>query len=442
MNLLQKITICLGCILWSVNLLGQDIESYEYYFLNGRYNEIIELADKEISSDSINFVSYYRKAIALQKQGKLIKSIQLLEKHQTLFSDNDKINRLLADSYFEAGQYSKAKILLKELIKKDTLNFSVLINLAKIYKFNKEYVKAIHLLENYNNIDSTNYICLSNLADNYYNIDSINIAIKYYKEVLILNPDNQLIANKLANLYIKINKPKEAIKICDTILKNDTANIKFIKTKGLALFKDSNFEDALKLFKRAYILGDSTFFTIKYLGISNYKTNNYFDAVAYLNKALTRDSLNVEMNYFYGAALGHTMKKTEAIKYLNKAYELMQPDKETVEIIFNEKAIIYLVIEEYNKSLECNKIVYKNNPSKIIYLYKIASLLENKLNNKNEALEYYQKFVDEVSKSELSNKNLSSYKSSYIKYLYDFSKERITKIKEELFFQGNSETRE
>ena len=217
----RRIVSLFVCVL--VNLAVFPQSDFELLYLKSDFEQILQKTQRLSSIDD-----YYWYSLALNKQGKTLEAIEILENGNRQFEESQKIESLLANYYYTTGKYSKAKPYLLKY-PDDSELFMQLLN---ILEFENNYTLALDLLNKKIAHDSLNLQYLTHLGDNYYQIDSVDIAIEYFKKALSLNSEDQLIANKLANLYFKDKRYAKAIEICNIVLKNDSTNKKFVKIKG------------------------------------------------------------------------------------------------------------------------------------------------------------------------------------------------------------------
>ncbi len=423
-------------------------EKYEILFIENKFDEIIELADSNITTGSKLSQDYFWKATALNKTGNYNQAVNIIETALKLFPNDSIIKEFLVNLYFDNGMYIKAKPLINRLLCNDSANFNLISKKIIIFEFNNKYNDAISLLEKQILRDTTNTFLMLHLADNYYKIDSIDNALFYYEKVFKQNPNNIKIAYKIAKIYLKVDT-KMALPVCDSIIKKDSLNLAFIKIKAYALKKLDRNKKALKLFENLNSLGDSSFSTLKYIGILRYKTNDFHNAKTIMQSALAIDSSDVDLTYFYGCTLasdtsyyklvkGKTLKvikcalaadsiyknRQEACYYIKKSIDLLAPPS-TLSIIYAQLGGVYKELKQYKNAINYYKLAYKNNPKSLNLLFFIASIYEINLYDKKTALKKYQQFVSKANDIRFQS------------YYFDLANHRIKHLKEDLFFTGD-----
>ncbi|RLD63709.1 MAG: hypothetical protein DRJ01_03055 [Bacteroidetes bacterium] len=428
--------------------LQAQSEKYEILFLENKFDEIIQLADSNITTGSKLSQDYFWKANALNNIGKYSQAISNLETAVELSPTDIVLKEFLVNLYFDNGMYFNAMPIIDTLLLKDSTNFNLLSKKILLCEFNNKYNKSITILKKHILRDTTNAFFLLHLADNYYKINNIDSAIFYYDKVYKQNPNNIKTAYKIAKIYLKVNT-KKALPICDSILKKDNSNIPFIKIKAYSLKKLGKNREALNFFNSLASLGDSSFSTIKYIGILRYKTDDFHFAKTTMEKAMKIDNSDVDLNYFYGCALAldtvhYKMINTdstnsviryklssdsiykvkqEACNYIHKSIDLLSPTK-TLSIMYSKLGEINRELKKYKKALYYHKLAYKNNPENLDQIFFIACVYEI-INDKKTALKKYQEFATKV--------NDNQYNSYYI----ELANIKIKYLKEDLFFSGD-----
>ena len=102
--------------------------------------------------------------------------------------------------------------------------------------------------------------------------------------------------------------------------------------------------------------------------------------------------------------------------------------------LYVEKQSIYHSLQEYEKALNCYEIAYRLNPSSE-YIFYMASIHQNYLNNNKKALELYERFLSELETGVKSDSQMNQ-QSLLLK---TFAESSISKIREELFFEEGLE---
>ncbi|MBE9467288.1 MAG: tetratricopeptide repeat protein [Bacteroidetes bacterium] len=444
----KKYFLVIFTFIYCFSIKAQN-KNFEILFLENKFDEIIQLADSNITYKNKLSQDYFWKANALKNIGKNSQAISNLETAIKLFPTDIVLQEFLVNMYFEKGMYFYAKPIIDTLLLNDSTNFNLLSKKILLCEFNHKYNDAISIIKKQSLRDTTNEFFMLHLADNYYKINNIDSAIFYYNKAYKHNPNNIKTAYKIAKIYLKIDT-KKALPICDSILKKDNLNIPFIKIKAYALKKLDRNKKALKSFENLTSLGDSSFSTLKHIGILRYKTRDSHNAKIIMEKALAIDSSDVDLTYFYGCALasdtiqyklvngeGETLtvmicklsldtinkNKEEACFYIKKSIDLLAPPI-TLSIIYDQLAGIYRDLKQYKKAINYYQLTYKNNPKKLNLLFYIANIYEVNLNDKKTALKKYQQFLNKIDKQE----SISVYKEITIN--------RIRQLKENLFFAG------
>jgi tetratricopeptide (TPR) repeat protein len=114
---------------------------------------------------------------------------------------------------------------------------------------------------------------------------------------------------------------------------------------------------------------------------------------------------------------------------------LLKPDPNILSALYSEKQSIYSSIDKYQEALYCYQKAYEYNP-KPEYVFYIASLYQNKLNNLDSALTNYERFLYLLPQKVLADTN-NTRKDQMTITLRSVAESNIVKIKEDLFFNGN-----
>ena len=400
-------------------------ENYDLLYLQKEYQQIIEKSAKLITPED-----YYWNSVMLDKTGKTLEAIDVLNKGVSLFENNVNIEKLLADFLYKTGQYTLAKPILIRYM----YNSEDFIKYIKILEFQEEYKTAIDLLKSAIDDDTANLDYLQHLGKNYHQIDSIDRAIEVFKEVLTINPKDQSNALRLASLLIKDKQYAKAIEICDIGLLNDATNKKLIRTKGIASFTIKEFEISETCFQYLFDEGDTTTFVLKRLGISFFQNNLYSYAQRHLMQAFQNNPKDLEICYFLGKCYLYTHEPEEGLYYFDLVESLLQPDPKTLASLYMDKENIYSRLGNFKEALYCYQKAYEYNP-KPEYIFHIAMLYQNRLNDPKSALKNYERFLNLLP----DNAEVDSIdwpKDEITVALKSRAEDNISNIKKDLFFDG------
>jgi len=398
--------------------------NYELLYLNNDFEKIVSCAKNKSTIDD-----YYWLSLIFNKQGKTLIAINTLEEGIKKFENNQKLELQISNLYYETGNYAKAKPYLEKYL----IYPEIFIQYINILEFQENHSLAIKLLNDKLPNDSMNIQLLTHLGENYYQIDSIELALTYFDKVFAQNPQDQSTAKILASLFIETKDFYRSINVCDTILRYDSTNQKFIKTKGIASFYKKDFKTAAICFDYLYKKGDSSKFIYKHHGICEFNNSKFKTSREHLIKAFKLDSNDYETCFFLGKAFLNSPTPEKGLYFLNRVDSLLQPDPLTISILYAEKQSIYSAINNYKDALECYTLAYKYNP-KPEYLFFIASMYQNNLNNKKKALEYYNLFLENLPPKPDSE---HKYEEDQITIsLRKIAERNIVNLKEELFFNG------
>lgn len=399
-------------------------ENYELLFVKGDYERILDKS--KVLADTND---YYWNSLILDKKGEILNSIEVLKSGLVKFPKSHLLEKQLIDFLYNTGQYTDAK----RLVIKHLHNPDIFLKYVNILGFQREYLLAIDLLKERTKTDSLNLAYLGVLADYYYQIDSLESSIKVLEKQISLNPNDQKSLNKLANIYVKTKKYEKAIETCDLVLQNDLLNLKFVRIKGIAGFRNEDFKLASNCFKMLLSEGDSGKIVLKHLGISQFRNNMFKESRGHLLLAYHIDSNDFETCYFLGNAFLNSQNPELGLFYLNRADSLLQPNSIVLSTIYYDKQSIYSTIGNNVKALMCYKKAYDYNP-KPEYIFYIASLYQHKLDDKSKALEYYEQFINLLPPKPTSENRFDE--KQIVISLRKVAETNINQLKEELFFKG------
>ncbi len=402
---------------------------YELLYVQGKFDRIIGTAQTIIENKNPAATDFYWYTLALDKKGNIKTCLSVLEEAGRIFPENKELEIQLANTYYESGNYFLAAPIFERYPEKTDCR----IKLANIYEFKSAYQKAISIFEGLYKNDTTNILYLKHLGENYYKTDSIDTALFFYHKAFEINPFDQPVAYRIALIHLKKNEFGKSVKVCDTILFQDSLNRKFLKQRGFSYFKWKKYENAVSDFSKLLSNGDSGTFTLKYLGISELSSNDFHTGRKHLLKAYSKDSADFEICFYLGRAFLNSMEQEKGLVYFEKAENLLKPQPELLTALYQEKASLYSALERFDDALKMHSVSYELIP-KPEYLFYIASIYQNRKDDKQKAYTYYESFLDKLPPKENSE---HEFKNGMLTIsMRKIAEDNMKKIREDLFFEG------
>lgn len=345
-------------------------------------------AQDSLKLDNAKLLEYY------QTQ-RYAEAAQYLEKVYKPETRNPKELSQLGYVYLMAGKLPEAENSYLKLRELDSANLPVLFSLAGINsrRGNNEKAKEyyLHILK----MDSTNFNVYKQLA--YLSRDEFDLnRIKYLRKANELNNTDGDIAFDLAELYYKMNFFDKANEVLKPAIAADTANLQLLKMKMPVSISSKNYEDAIATGRKVLSYGDSSTFVLNNLGKVYYLTLDYQNALkSFLlikqQKAGEGEALSFNIARSYRGLKDYN----NAIPYLQKAI------KEGVSpLVASYYGLLGDSFENVNKNEDANKaykkgLDFENDGS---LLYNIALVYETKLNDKKNAISYYEQYLKTIDK--------------------------------------------
>lgn len=317
---------------------------------------------------------------------------------QSMYKDNTENTKELSQLAYAnlmAGKLPEAETSYLKLYAKDSINLTVLFSLADINikrgnnsKAKKYYLEALKL-------DSTNYIIYKQLSKLSKADLDIN-RIEYLRKANDLNPADAEVAFDLAELYFKMNFMDRAAAVITPALKADSANLQLLKMKMPINTAEKKYREAIEIGQNLLSYGDSSTFVLNNLGKAYYLTLDYKNALKYF--LMIKENTNDSEDLYFNIARSYRGVKdfNNAVVYLEKAIkEGISP------LVASYYGLLGDSFERVSKNDDANKaykkgLDFENDGS---LLYNIALVYETKLNDKKNAISYYEQYLKTVDKA-------------------------------------------
>ncbi len=300
----------------------------------------------------------------------------------------------LAYAYKMAGKLPNAEKNYLKLLEADSVNVPTFFNLAEISirRGNSEAAKKYYM--EILKIDSTNFNVYKQLAR--LSKDDLDLhRVKYLKKANELNATDADVAFDLAELYFKMNSFDLASSILAPALAADSANLQLLKMKMPISISTKKYKDAIETGQQLLSYGDSSTFVLNNLGKSYYITLDYQNALKSFLMAEKKSGEDESLYYNIARSYRGVKDYNNATVYLQKTIK---------EAVSTSTASYYGLLgdsfENLNKNEDANKaykkgLDFENDGS---LLYNIALLYEAKLNDKKNAVNYYEQYLKTINK--------------------------------------------
>jgi len=288
-----------------------------------------------------------------------------------------------------AGNLSAAEYIYLKLYALQPKNLPVLFSLANIQLKRGADDKARGYFQEIVALDSTNFNAYKQLA-NLTKADSLAEKLNYLKKANSLNPTEADVVVELCQIYFKTGMHHKAAEILEPALKADSANRQLLKMKMPISMASKKYNDAIQTGRQLLSYGDSSTFVWSNLAKSYFLVLDYKNALNCFLKV--KESAEDTESLLYNIALCYRGLKdyTRASQYLDKAINQgISPKTASYYGLLGDS---YENSDKNQEAIAAYKrgLLFENNGS--LY-YNIALVYENRLNDKKNAITYYNLYL-------------------------------------------------
>jgi tetratricopeptide (TPR) repeat protein len=223
-----------------------------FYYVTGKYEKAVEHYLKIVDLIPHSDVGYKKLAAAYFHMDKPDEFIVASEKAMKIKPSYAVINNL-AVVYYYTGDYLKAADTFKEVLNYNTKEYVVYGNIATASYFTGQqdsarvyYKKAVEMAEEQRKVNPRNDFLLSDLAGYYARLDSMNKAYRLLDEVKSLDPKSLTVFFTLGDVYEQLGERDQALYWMKKAIKNGATLAKFRLNPGLKnLIADERFIEIL-----------------------------------------------------------------------------------------------------------------------------------------------------------------------------------------------------
>jgi len=288
-----------------------------------------------------------------------------------------------------AGNLSVAENIYLKLYTLQPKSLPVLFSLGNIQLKRGVDEKARNYFQEIVAIDSTNFNAYKQLAS-LSNADSLGAKLNYLKKANHLNPTEADVVVELCQIYFKTGMHQKASEILEPAIKADSANRQLLKMKMPISMASKKYGEAIQTGQQLLSYGDSSTFVLSNLAKSYFLMLDYKNALNCFLKV--KESAEDTESLLYNIALCYRGLKdyTRAGQYLDQAINAgVSPKTASYYGLLGDS------YENTNKNQEAiaaykRGLLFENNGS--LY-YNIALVYEKRLNDKKNAITYYDLYL-------------------------------------------------
>lgn len=362
-------------------------DSLRNYIENFQFQKALDY----ISGQEPSLELQLQEAMCYKALGNYRKSIEILQKLSTEYTENVRVKSELANSYAVIGRRQAGIDCYDELIRIDSVNLYYKIQKAELLYQQTKYSDALYLFkEVYNSNNSPN--TLTQIAQCFEKMNQTDSAMVYFKYAWELNPTDGFSAANLVNLCLKTDRELEALTYSNTYLEKDSTDQQMNLLNALTYYTMDNYEEAILRFKKCYDAGDSSLIVNRSLGISYYSLKDNYEAEIYLDKAFRQDTTNNNVLYCLAVASNELADHKKAIPLFQKLLNRTIPPDLTLYLYYKGLASAYDKGSHFNNAIDTylKALEYAGTNQKMTVYYTIGQLYENQIQDMNNALVYYK----------------------------------------------------
>lgn len=303
----------------------------------------------------------------------------------------------LAYAYLMAGKLPDAEKNYLKLHEAKPDDLAGLFNLSNINLRRGNNAKAREYLSKVVALDSNNFNAYKQIGRIEKEQADIVQMFRNFKRANLLNPADADVAYEMSELYFKMNNFRLALNVLEPALAADSSNLQLLKMKMPASIASKDYKGSIKTGEKLMSYGDSSTFVLTNMAKSYFLLLNYQKALDYFLKA------NIDKDDDEGLLYNISLSYRGIKDYKNAATYL----ERTIKAAISKKTSSYYGLlgdsyENIDKNDLANAaykrgLLFENNGS--LY-YNIALVYETRLNDKKNAISYYQQYLKTVNPAE------------------------------------------
>lgn len=384
---------------------------------------------------------------------------------------------LRAQALKAMNRYAEALKEWNSLLKEDSTNTKVLIELAECYRltnrsdraslcyakaislqpenkfFRQQHIRALLATEDYeaardashawlerDTVSATGYKFLGMAYEGMVMNDpeSLQLAFMAYNAAYRRDSlDAQTVAH-IAAIFNNNNQFADAVSVTETYRLTDTLNVDVNRQNAKAYCMLKEYKTAVSRYEALKAMGDRSFTTLYYLGISQYCDNWPYGARDNLLKAHEKSPNDVNVLYYLAKSCARSSWKADGVMYMKMALDIATPKDSLIASLYDglvECYRFYPKADPYER-IDAIKKLYSLN-KKYTLLYRIADIYDRQKDYAN-AVHYYEKYMALVPKDKQVALDDEGKPLPDVDTMYQKARRRVEKIKAEDFFRNGA----
>ncbi len=405
------------CFAFGISAVTYSQEEIDLLILNKKYDEALSKIEQQISQTP-SYQMYFKKGVIfgnLQKYQEAVKAFSEALKFQP---ENVEIISELAEDLSILGNQQDAITYYKKAINIEPNNLALKAKLGRVYISKKDIKKAYDLFTEIYAIDSTNVYWNKQFAFCSFQAGNRLQAVHLYEKVLDENPRDFGTYSNLIHSYSREKEPDKILATIDKGLLQFPGNEDLILERANFYFRTRNYEPAMNEFENYFSAdGDSIYEIVMNYAISTYFSKDENKAMKILENLYRANPNDLFVMYYMSLCYKKMGDYENAEKYMQWAIDMSTPSY--VPEMYHHLGQICGQQRKFEESIAALQKSNELDPTNVEALFEIATTYEEFNSNKSLALNYYRIYLLEAGES---GRNVN------------YALDRITRIKEEMFF--------
>jgi tetratricopeptide (TPR) repeat protein len=331
--------------------------------------------------------------------------------YQEPITDKKVLSRL-GYSLKMAGKLPEAEMYYSRILNQDSTDLPALFSLAGINQSKGNFTRATDYYKIILAIDSNNFSVYKQLSDMIEASQGVLFAAIYLAKANLLNPSDGDIAYSFSKVLKDAKQYKMAEEVLDVAIAADSTNLVLLRGKTELAYALDKWNLVIEISNKLIAEGDQSAHILKMLGEAYYSSKKYKMAIEILEGMEKNLQQSESTLYFIAMSYKALENYPKSIEYFNKTLkECISPNTAEYYALIGD-------INQKNNQIKSALASYQKSlffEGKPLTFYSMATIYDQKLNDKTTALRYYKRYL---------NANPPKGHESYMEY----SKYRITQL--------------
>ena len=418
--LLISLLLLPGILIAQTDSFADDFNAIQYALNRGDATESLKLLDSFCESYPDSSKAWFLRSQVERQIIQYKKALTSVSRAITLEPGVSAYYYLASSLYSDLQQHDLCVSYCDTILGLDSTHLFASILKAQALSKDGKIQEALDQYYSLHLRDTLNINFMKQIGSMHTKMDSLYHAIDWYSRAIDIDTADIPSYTHLGKLYVLTEQYETGLPVLTVAITIDSLNSWLYRFRGSLNIMGGNLEEAESDFTRAISLGDSTAFTFRHLGLSLYKQSKYEEAFPVYQTTVELDPEDSRAWYYLAFCYKWKEDLENALLCMEKSLQLSVTPG--ISDVYSGLAQFHSLKREYDTAMHYYDRAYEWNRENAVPLAQMGMLVEQTGGRKEDALAYYESYLEKTDRRDIS--------------LLNYIENRVRLINEKLFMEG------